>query len=92
MHKTLTLDPTATPVTSSAMMGTSAAPVALHINQLMKPVSLVGGLPSSPVAAAPFGMFDRKNFAAKMRGTAPNMMAAQAAAAARKNGNKFAPY
>ncbi|CAE1246751.1 PCBP3_4 [Acanthosepion pharaonis] len=61
MHKNLTLDPASTPTTTSLTSVQSHHPLAIPLNQLMKPV------PYLNVASIYDLSNDRKNFTAKMR-------------------------
>lgn len=117
MHKTLTLDPGTVPTTSALTSPPITSGLAMPgvnpgVNPLLKPMPLVGlntmNMHTSMAGQAGLGMFDRKAFAAKIRGGATlagqatlgggalggtTLVAAQAAAAnVRKNGNKFTPY
>lgn len=87
MHKALTLaDPSATP-TSMTLTSNHPAPLAaIPLAQYLKPMPLMG------TGMAGMAIFDnlatQKNFTSKMKGG----LTLQAAAAAKSNGNKFAPY
>jgi len=81
MHKNLTLDPASTPTTTSLTSVQSHHPLAIPLNQLMKPV------PYLNVASIYDLSNDRKNFTAKMRvGVTAN------SALKKVERTKFAPY
>lgn len=81
MHKNLTLDPASTPTTTSLTSVQSHHPLAIPLNQLMKPV------PYLNVASIYDLSNDRKNFTAKMRvGVTANSALKKVERA------KFAPY
>ncbi|XP_067686374.1 poly(rC)-binding protein 3-like isoform X3 [Haliotis asinina] len=81
MHKTLTLDPTSNPTTSSLTSVQSHAPLAIPLSQLMKPVPMLGLNMGVLDASA-----DRKNLMPKMRvGVTANTMK-------KAERPKFAPY
>lgn len=81
MHKNLTLDPASTPTTTSLTSVQSHHPLAIPLNQLMKPV------PYLNVASIYDLSNDRKNFTAKMRvGVTAN------SALKKVERTKFTPY
>ncbi len=81
MHKTLTLDPTLNPTTSSLTSVQSHAPLAIPLSQLMKPVPMIGLNMGGLDASA-----DRNNLMPKMRvGLTANMLK-------KAERPKFAPY
>lgn len=80
----------------TASVASPLTPLAIPMNQMLKPMAMPMGLSPAGVAvsAAQVGsMFEAKTLTTKLKPPTPNVAAAtMLATAVKKNGNKFAPY